>query len=179
MGHLDLGDHLHARGDLLGAFKSYVRARDYCTTPAHIVAMCLAVVRVAAEMGNFTHVANYVQKAEAVPEAAALDAVTVAKLKAASGLALLEQKKFKLAARRFTEVPPELGGEYADVLSAQDVALYGGLTALASFDRAELRERVVDNIAFRNYLELLPPLRDLIADFHASRYSTCLAALER
>ena len=63
-------------------------------------------------------------------------------LKAASGLALLDGKKYKLAARRFVEVPPELGAEFSDVLAAQDVALYGGLTALASFDRAELKTRV-------------------------------------
>jgi COP9 signalosome complex subunit 1 len=198
LGHTDLGDHYYARGDLSSAFKCYVRARDYCTAPAHVVAMCLSVVRVAAELGNFTHVANYAQKAEQTPDAAGAgaggaaggsggaaaaagpsDPLTVAKLKAASGLALLEQKKYKLCARRFTEVPPELGAEYSDVLSAQDVALYGGLTALASFDRAELKSRVVDNIGFRNYLELLPELRELIADFHASRYSTCLAALDR
>ena len=39
--------------------------------------------------------------------------------------------------------------------------------------------QVIDNIGFRNYLELLPELRELIYDFYASRYSTCLAALER
>ena len=38
---------------------------------------------------------------------------------------------------------------------------------------------MIDNIGFRNYLELLPELRELIYDFYASRYSTCLAALER
>ena len=51
------------------AFKSYVRARDYCTTSRHIVAMCLAVVRVAVEMGNSLHIASYVAKAEAAPDA--------------------------------------------------------------------------------------------------------------
>ena len=63
-------------------------------------------------------------------------------LKAASGLALLESKKYKMAARRFCETPPELGSAFATVLAAQDVALYGGLTAIASFDRAELKTRV-------------------------------------
>ena len=67
---------------------------------------------------------------------------TSPQLKAASGLALLDGKKYKLAARRFVEVPPELGSEFSDVLAAQDVALYGGLTALASFDREELKSRV-------------------------------------
>jgi COP9 signalosome complex subunit 1 len=36
------------------------------------------------------------------------------------------------------------------------VALYGGLTALASFDRGELKQRVMDNIGFREFLGLHP-----------------------
>lgn len=47
-----------------------------------------------------------------------------------------------MAARRFCETPPELGSEFATVLAAQDIVLYGGLTAIASFDRAELKTRV-------------------------------------
>jgi hypothetical protein len=52
---------------LQNAFKSYVRTRDYCTTPKHIVTMCLNAVRVAVEMNNFMHVSNYVSKAEQTP----------------------------------------------------------------------------------------------------------------
>jgi COP9 signalosome complex subunit 1 len=44
-----------------------VRTRDYCTTPKHIITMCLNAVRVAVEMNNFMHVSNYVSKAEQTP----------------------------------------------------------------------------------------------------------------
>jgi len=59
-----------------------------------------------------------------------------------------------------------------------DVALYGALCALAAFDRAELSERVVKNSAFRSMLELYPEAREIVHDFHSSRYASCLAALE-
>ncbi len=36
-----------------------------------------------------------------------------------------------------TQVNAELGGQYSDVMSAQDIAVYGGLCALATFDRWE------------------------------------------
>jgi COP9 signalosome complex subunit 1 len=52
---------------LQNAFKSYVRTRDYCTSPKHIMTMCLNAVRVAVEMNNFMHVTNYVSKAEQTP----------------------------------------------------------------------------------------------------------------
>jgi COP9 signalosome complex subunit 1 len=45
------------------------------------------------------------------------------------------------------------------VISSADVALYGGLTALASFDRSELRSQVINNIGFREFMELYPEVR--------------------
>ena len=51
---------------------------------------------------------------------------------------------------------PELGNSYSDVMAAQDVALYGGLCALASFDRSEIKRNVVESISFRETLELNP-----------------------
>lgn len=53
----------------------------------------------------------------------------------------------------------DLGNSYNDVIAAQDVALYGGLCALASFDRAELKRSVVENISFRELLELNPEVK--------------------
>ncbi|GFY92607.1 COP9 signalosome complex subunit 1 [Actinidia rufa] len=127
----------YAHGALGDAFKNYIRTRDYCTTSKHIIHMCLNAILVSIEMGQFTHVANYVGKAEQNSDA--LEPITVAKLRAAAGLALLETKKYKLAARKFLETSPELGNNYSEVIAPQDIATYGGLCALASFDRAELK----------------------------------------
>ena len=57
------------------------------------------------------------------------------------------------------QVPNEMGAQYHDVLSAQDVAIYGGLCALASFDRQELRNHVINNISFRDYMEVNPEVK--------------------
>lgn len=53
---------------LQNAFKSYVRTRDYCTTGKHVIQMCLNVIRVSIELGNYVHVNNYISKAEQTPE---------------------------------------------------------------------------------------------------------------
>lgn len=176
MGYNDFGDFYYAHGLLGDAFKNYVRTRDYCTTSKHIIHMCFNVILVSIELGQFVHVANYIGKAEQGPDT--LDAVTVAKLKCASGLAHLEGRKYKLAARKFLETGIELGNNYSEVIAPQDVATYGGLCALVSFDRAELKNRVIDNSTFRNFLELVPEVRELINDFYASRYASCLEYLQ-
>ncbi|KAL3536868.1 hypothetical protein ACH5RR_000234 [Cinchona calisaya] len=176
MGHNDFGNFYYAHGALAEAFKNYVRTRDYCTTSKHIVHMCSNAILVSIEMGQFTHVTNYISKAEQSQDA--LDAVTSAKLRCAAGLAHLEGKKYKLAARKFLETSPELGNHYTEVIAPQDVATYGGLCALASFDRTELKTKVIDNINFRNFLELVPAIRELIQDFYTSHYASCLEYLE-
>lgn len=175
--HNALGDFFYSRGNLQDAFKSYVRTRDYCTSPKHIMTMCLNAVRVAVEMNNFMHVTNYVSKADQTP-GTKTEPVSEAKLKAAAGLAQLDARRYKAAARAFVTVNPELGTNYSEVISSADVALYGGLTALASFDRPELRTQVINNIGFREFLELYPEVRDMVHDFYNSRYATCFAALE-
>ena len=62
--HLDLGHHHMARGNIQAALKSFVRARDFCTTSAHVVEMCMNVITAAANLNNFVHVTNYAAKAE-------------------------------------------------------------------------------------------------------------------
>ncbi|KAG5053721.1 hypothetical protein JHK85_006231 [Glycine max] len=107
MGYNDFGEFYYAHGQLGDAFKSYVRTRDYCTTSKHIVHMCMSAILVSIEMGQFPHVTSYVSKAEQSPDA--LEAVTVAKLRCAAGLANLEAKKYKLAARKAQRCELDVG----------------------------------------------------------------------
>nr|KAJ0214771.1 hypothetical protein LSAT_V11C400171500 [Lactuca sativa] len=165
MGYNDFGDFYYAHGALGDAFKNYVRTRDYCTTAKHIIHMCLNAILVSIEMGQFAHVTSYVSKAEQNKND--LDPITIAKLQCAAGLAHLEAKKYKHAARKFLETAPELGNNYSEVIAAQDVATYGGLCALA----------IIDNINFRNFLELVPEVRELIHNFYSSHYASCLEYL--
>ncbi|OIW04797.1 hypothetical protein TanjilG_11143 [Lupinus angustifolius] len=168
MGYNDFGDFYYAHGQLGDAFKSYVRTRDYCTTSKHIIHMCMSAILVSIEMGQFTHVTSYVSKAEQAPES--LDLVTVSKLRCAAGLANLKAKKYKLAARKFLETSPDLGSHYNGVIAPQDVATYGGLCALATFDRTELKAKLV------------PEVRELINDFYsrlvAAQIGRCYDSIE-
>ncbi|KAF6154454.1 hypothetical protein GIB67_028346 [Kingdonia uniflora] len=138
MGYNDFGDFHYAHGALGDSFKNYARTRDYCTTSKHLIQMCLNAILVSIEMGQFAHVSSYVTKAENVPDG--LDLVAVAKLKCAAGLAHLDSKKYKNAARK---------------------------------------NKVIDNVNFRNFLELVPEIREVINDFYSSRYASCLEYLEK
>ncbi|KAF9412064.1 COP9 signalosome complex subunit 1 [Podila epigama] len=180
MGNIELGNHYYECGDLNGAHRSYSRTRDYCTTPKHIIELCMNVIKVSIELGNFPHVLTYVVKAESTPGLADDKEFTKAKLKAASGLSNLDMSKYAAAARDFLSIGEELvANPYSEVISPNDIAVYGGLCALATFTRTELKTRVIDNVGFRQYLDLEPHIRDLIQGFYNSNYAVCLEIMDK
>lgn len=82
-----------------------------------------------------------------------LDPLFHAKLRAAGGLAHLAEGRYAEAARSFTSVSTELTGQFSSVVSAEDIALYGGLLGLATMDRAGLHAHVIDG-PFKGRLEV-------------------------
>lgn len=42
------------------------------------------------------------------------------------------------------------------MVAPEDIAVYGGLCALATFSREEMKRKVLDNAAFKNFLDLVP-----------------------
>ncbi|XP_054716212.1 COP9 signalosome complex subunit 1-like [Uloborus diversus] len=181
-GHDDLGDHYLDCGDLSNALKCYSRARDYCTSGKHVVNMCLNVIKVSVYLQNWSHVLTYVNKAEVTPEVAEANGketnqLVLTKLRCAAGLAELATRKYKSAAKNFLQASFD-HCDFPDLLSPNNVAMYGGLFALASFDRQELLQKVISSSSFKLFLELEPQLRDIIFRFYDSKYASCLKLLD-
>merc|ERR1719336_1198688 len=85
--------------------------------------------------------------------------------------------RLKCAAKQFLEANLDYC-ECPDLMSPHNVAVYGGLTALATFDRAELHKLVISSSQFKLFLELEPQLREVIQCFYDSRYGQCLKLLD-
>ncbi|KAL5114477.1 hypothetical protein ACEQ8H_007620 [Pleosporales sp. CAS-2024a] len=186
MGNEDLG-HFHLdTGDYTSAQKSYQKMREHCTSNKHLADMTLRLVYVSIAQKQWMLVQSNLQKADSAQlkgeDRAKLDPI----ISAVSGLGSMAQGNFKEAAAHFLRTSPAyLTAEPAanitwqrDVISPNDVAVYGGLCALASMDRSELQEKVLLNSSFRNFLELEPHIRRAINLFCNSKYSACLQVLE-
>lgn len=178
MGNEDLGNHFYACGDLANAFKSYSRMRDFGTAPKHLLEMHLQIIRVCIEQGNYLTAQSHIGKIRNVPKSVEEEEGLAPKLSAAMGLVQLASGNFLNAAKSFIECSPSLGSSYNDVISSNDVAVYGSLCALASMDRLSLKADVLDNNNFRNFLELEPHMRRAISFFYTAKYSNCLQILE-
>lgn len=178
MGNEDLGLHYNQIGDLLSASKAYTRMRDYCTTPTHIASMLLKIINVAIERGDWLSVQSNVQRLRSLQAKPEEQAKTQPKISAALGLSQLHLDAYVDAANSFLSTDPNLGDSYNEVLTPNDVAVYGGLCALASMDRNELQRRVLDNSSFRNFLELEPHIRRAISFFCNCKFRPCLEILD-
>jgi len=184
-GHDDLGDHFLDCGDLTNALKCYSRARDYCTSGRHVINMCVNVIRVSVYLQNWSHVTSYVNKATATPgledgagSKNSEHQSTMMRLQCCAGLAEMANRQYKSAAKKLTTANLDHCGELTDIMSTQNIATYGGLCALATLDRVELYKQVITSSSFKLFLELDPQLREVLSNFHGSKYGKCLSLLD-
>lgn len=186
MGNEDMGHFYYAAGDYSTAHKAYMRMREHCTSPKHLADMTLRLLLVSIAQKSWLTVQSHIAKVDSTQvkgdEKAKLEPI----VSACAGLAHMGVLNFREAATAFINTPPTfLNAEPAagvtwqrEVITGNDIAVYGGLCALASMDRSQLKERVLDNNDFRNFLELEPHIRRAINLFCASKYSACLEVLE-
>ncbi len=96
----------------------------------------------------------------------------------ATGLAKLASSSFQEAATHFLQANYDADDtEPSHDLTASDLAYYVTLCALATFDRQELRSRVIGSPSFRLVLESEVDCRDLLLAFYSAKYAKCLEML--
>ncbi|TWU73320.1 hypothetical protein ED733_004359 [Metarhizium rileyi] len=178
MGNEDLGKHFESIGRLFEATEAYTRMRQDVSTTKHIIDCGMHLANVSLYRRDYTMVLNNIGKITAVQdsdEEKALQAYT----KIVSGIALLNLERFGDAAKSFLRTDSSVPStEYNHIASPNDIAVYGGLLALATMDRKELQQRVLDNQSFRTFFEHEPHIRKAISLFVNGRYSSCLSILE-
>lgn len=183
---------------LPAAYTAFGRMRDYCTTPAHINGMTLhlaytALVQAvsATQIGQpaASHFSSLRSNSERLrgggakpEEQGPLTAVSYV----LGGIASLGQGQYEQAARTFLATPFSYHniGKVASMIpertiaSANDVAIYGGLCALATLSRDDLVNSVLAG-PFRSFLEQEPHMRQAIGLYTMAKYQACLATLRR
>ena len=167
MGHSDLASFHVQKGDLKTALSYHLKNRDYCTTRKHVLDMCLNIISVALYLSNYPLVQSQAIKGQHVPsiQDEALGNLDRGKLDVAIGLAHLSKKDYKQAAESFLNVPHGMGSSFSSILHIEDVIIYITLCALATFDRALLKSKILDNENARNMMELVPAMQELVNDF--------------
>lgn len=177
MGQEDLAKYLYQTGDLAGAFRTYSRMRDYCTTPDHVYEMTIEAIKISIQNGNYDTVQSQILRLRNLAKNSAETDMNM-KFTIATALNHLHSARFEQASTTFLECQLEHSSSFTEIISPNDIAVYGGLTALARMDRANLKTCVLENQTFRSFLDLEPHIRRAIQFFCSAKYAQCLQILE-
>lgn len=100
------------------------------------------------------------------------------KLKCARGIVYLNEGRYNLAATTFLSIKHvSFVNQFNSILSAEDIALYGGLLGLITLDRNKI-ESMIEIEAWRERLELHPRLNEAIKCYMKAEYGQCLQLLQ-
>jgi len=105
--------------------------------------------------------------------------IKLSQVNASTGLQFLRAGSYRNAAQSFLSCTIDIDGQYNDVMSAKDIAVYGSIAALVTYNRHDLKDQVLNNQRFKNFLELVPAWRKIIVDFQSSKYKDCFLALDK
>lgn len=181
------------------AYQTFGKMRDFCTTPAHINSMTLRLIytallqAVTAQQSgsssssmhfNSVSINSNRLRGTGVKEEEQSKLTPMAHVVA--GIAYMGLGGYREAAKSFLQTSFDYhnsGGIYnADfersVASANDVAIYGGLCALATMTREELMNEVLGG-TFRAFLEQEPHMRKAIVLYTTAKYQACIDTLRR
>ncbi|KAM0721472.1 hypothetical protein Q7P37_002396 [Cladosporium fusiforme] len=183
---------------LNAAYAAFGKMRDVCTAPTHVASMTLrlqltAIIQAVAaqQMGHAAtlHYNAVISNANRL-RSSGVKEEEMTKLMpishAATGVSCMSNGNYIDAAENFLAVAFDLttngavhGFDFTHaVASANDIAIYGGLTALATLSREQLSTRVLGG-SFRAFLELEPHMRKAISLFTTAKYRACLDTLQR
>lgn len=178
MGHEDLGHHLEETGHLKEAAEAYGRMRHDVSTTKHIMDCAQRLISVALQRRDWTSVLSNVGKIGGI-QGVEDDRGMQPYMKIVHGIGQMGLGKFYEAAQSFLQADSSIPADtFNDIATPNDVAMYGGLLALATMDRNSLQGRVLDNPGFRAFLEHEPHIRKAISHFVNGRYSSCLSILD-
>uniref|UniRef100_A0AC34QD21 26S proteasome regulatory subunit Rpn7 N-terminal domain-containing protein n=1 Tax=Panagrolaimus sp. JU765 TaxID=591449 RepID=A0AC34QD21_9BILA len=101
-----------------------------------------------------------------------------AKVAAVYGVVRMHLKQYKQAAEKFVQIDHEIF-DYPELFATIDIAYYGCFCALATFDRQQLLDKVLNNGNFRKFMEPEGKLVDLIQAFRNNSFVTVFELLEQ
>ncbi|KAG9252806.1 26S proteasome subunit RPN7-domain-containing protein [Emericellopsis atlantica] len=178
MGNEDLGQHYEQIGKLREASDAYGRMRHEVSTTKHIMDCCQRLISVALQRRDWSSIISNIAKINSI-QGVEDDRGMQPYIKIVSGIGYLGKGLFKEAADNLLQADLSAPADtFNDIATPNDVAIYGGLLALAVMDRDRLQTRVLDNPQFRVFLETESHIRKAITHFVSGRYSACLSILE-
>eukprot|EP01083_Nonionella_stella_P175432 610842_1 len=174
--YLEAAQYCVSIGNFNTAISRYIEAKSYAGDTQMLLDINLKIMVTSIQSGQFGHV-----KSEASHALASEDIFKDNKFKSkvlcCLALYNLYNGRYDMAVHNLIECHFSVHNVFKEILSGSDIALYGGLCALASFSRLQLKKSVLDNTEFKRFLELQPKVGALIQNFYDSEYGKVMSGL--
>ncbi|KAG5405894.1 hypothetical protein IGI04_012013 [Brassica rapa subsp. trilocularis] len=139
-----LGKLHYYSGDLGKAFENHLQELAHCTMVNQRIDSNMKLILVSLKRGKLDDVLKWVNEIRTQYDP--LESIVAAKVACAHALSHMGLGEYKTAALEFLDVDcVALGDTFYQVILPRDVATYGGLCALATYDRSEIQQRVFEN----------------------------------
>jgi len=174
-----LASHYTNVGQFNDALKMYSRIRDYCSSSMNVAHMCANAVQVSVYLKEWPYVLQFCQKAENCGYFNVNDPKTHTlhnKIRCAKGVANMCSGNYQVAADNFLQCTFD-NCDFPELMTVSNVAVYASLCALATFDRQQIKTKLIQSSTFKLMLELEPRIRDVVVSFYKCQYSSCLSML--
>ncbi|KAJ2480293.1 hypothetical protein IWW56_002538 [Coemansia sp. RSA 2131] len=181
-------DTLQAQWELVrlqqqrGLMDESVRAlqdgRTSCGGMAEQAELHMEAARVSQVMGRWLQVATYIQRTESVlPDPDETVRAELAVLRAQSDFG---DGKWSAAVTGLRVLSIDTASVFArKTVTPRDIALYGTLAGLAALDRDQVKQQLLDNVQFGQFLDRMPECQALLQSYYDSKYDDALNQLTR
>ena len=174
--YLEAAEYCVSTGNFNTAISRYIEAKSYAADSKMLLDINLKIMVTSIKSGQFGHVKSEASHALASEEIFK-DHQFKSKVLCCLALYNMYNGRYDQAVNFFIDCHFSVYNAFGEILSGADIALYGGLCALASFPRLQLKKGVLDNAEFKRFLELQPKVNALIQGFYDSEYGKVMSGL--
>lgn len=161
----NLGDFYNEIGEFDLSLRQYNKGREYASSNQNDNAVVSAIV-VSLDCDRMFNVTNLTCRISSDSLQSTKDKCCIAE-----ALFYLSQSRFYQTAHKLLETSGEiLDNDFSEVIAVDDIAKYVVLCSLASFDRNEIRSNVLNNVKFKDLLDICPSYKSLILLFLDGQY---------
>eukprot|EP00656_Telonema_subtile_P035521 TRINITY_DN394_c0_g1_i2.p1 TRINITY_DN394_c0_g1~~TRINITY_DN394_c0_g1_i2.p1 ORF type:complete len:473 (-),score=120.64 TRINITY_DN394_c0_g1_i2:121-1539(-) len=190
--YIALGDQYYQIGELTTAKKDYYQHALEHGCGADVDAVqyrqwCLKMVKTSLNnVGGSFNMNDHLSKAKigagvalgSMMEASrGLSSLVQAARGLRGGISASHDSHIRAAGESFRKTTVDMDYNFSEVVVPQDVAAYGGLCALATMDREQIKKHLIQSRSFKKLLSLVPLVESIVHDFFNSRYSSMLNSM--
>ncbi|XP_022964496.1 COP9 signalosome complex subunit 1-like [Cucurbita moschata] len=162
--------YMHGEADAARVW--YLAAIRYCRVEVEYWEMFMRFVLLFIEWGNFPRAQYTAIEGLKHKHDFNMDSFTENTLHSTIGLTSIRYRSFTHAALRFLQTGKEVGNQFSMILADHDIATYGALCTLATFEQEELQDCIFENKDFQSYLDSMIEVKELLHDFCSRDYSS-------